>query len=255
MQVIDESAIARGMVRSDPGEDLLAALEGLANAAGWREAFVSGTGSLDLVELEVGSEVLSLERAELVSMSGHIVRPEQRAIARLHVQVLVGGRVHSGRVVAALTGPLLLVVEAALLPSAASSVGARAVPKAAASPVMEFRSRKANADMPGARPSSPGVPSTVFGVAPVVVPLGRVDASLAPIEDEYWMEVAAGDWLDHPQLGRGEVVGDDESGGMRVRIPSGRVCVLRLDTLEVAAPTEDAAGTRVFRVIGPKRRR
>ncbi len=245
MKLFDENAIARGLVRVEPGEDLIAALEGLAFAAGWREAFVTGAGVLDLIELDIGGEVRSFERAELLSLSGHIVRREARAEARLLVQVLVEGASHAGRLVAAVTGPLLLVVEAALLPSA-RSVGVPAVsaPKPPTAPSPETSS---------ARSSSPagGAP----GAKPVVAPLRRADASPVEEADEYWMEVVAGDWIDHPQLGRGEVVGDDESGGARVRIASGRLCVLRLDTLEVAAPVETPEGQRLFRIVGPKRKR
>ncbi len=253
MQAIGENSIVRGMIRVEAGEDLVSALESLAFVAEWREALVTGTGSLDLLELEVGTEIVSLERAEVLSFNGHIVRGDARTVARINVQVLAGGRVYAGRIVQALTGPGLLAVEAVLATAVRVPVVAKAAPPAAVEPV---RARKPEVAVSVARPSSPGFAGALsFGQVPVVVPRGRVDPSLDRAEDEYWIEVAAGDWLDHPQLGRGEVVGDDESGGMRVRIQSGRVCVLRLDTLEVAAPVQESDGRRVFRVLGPKRRR
>jgi len=70
-----------------------------------------------------------------------------------------------------------------------------------------------------------------------------------------WTEVEPGDFLQHPQLGFCEVVADDDSGGTRIRVPSGRTRVLRLDALHLLAPETDEEGRRVFTVTGPRRRR
>lgn len=247
MHLVEESAIARGMIRVEPGDDLVAALEVLAFAAGWREAYITGTGVLDLVELATGDSTLALERAEILSLSGRVKRGEARAEARLQAQVMVDGRLHAGRLVAGLAGDLLLVVDAALeRPSKAAATPNEARGVRAAVPVAS--------EPPPPRASSPGFVGG-FGPKPAVVPIGRTEASLDSAEEEYWTEVGPGDVLEHPQLGTCEVVGEDESGGVRARIASGRICVLRLDTLEIAAPSTDAEGRLVYRIVGPKRRR
>jgi len=242
VHLVENNAIVRGMVRVEPGDDLVTSLEGIAFAAEWREAHVAGAGRLDLVELAQGDETSSLEHAEILSLSGLVVRGEARAEARLFAQLLVGGRVHAGRIVAALGGEVLLVVDAALVRAAKPAPS-----EARARPVVPT-----SEPVPAPRGSSPGL-----GLLskPMLVPVGRGEASLGADDAEYWAEVSAGHVLVHPQLGTCDVVGEDESGGMRVRIASGRICVLRLDTLEIAAPTEDDGGRSVYRVLGGKRRR
>src|SRR5262245_3798915 len=101
------------MVRAEPGEDLVESLQAIAQAAGWREAFVTGAGVFDLVELAIGdSEVVTLERAELVSLAGRITREAGRAVVDLRASLLAGGRLVSGRIVAAMTGQVILTVDA-----------------------------------------------------------------------------------------------------------------------------------------------
>jgi hypothetical protein len=73
-------------------------------------------------------------------------------------------------------------------------------------------------------------------------------------EDDDIVDPQAGEFLAHPQLGLCEVVGDDDSGGVRVRVPSGHVRVLRLDALRIAAATRDEEDRQVYKVIGPRRR-
>ena len=82
-------------------------------------------------------------------------------------------------------------------------------------------------------------------------------ASPVDIEDEdYEVPIAnPGDYLDHPQLGLCEVVGDDDSGGTKIRVPSGKLRVLRLDALRVNPAERDDEGRKVFKIVGPRRRR
>jgi hypothetical protein len=63
-----------------------------------------------------------------------------------------------------------------------------------------------------------------------------------------------GDMINHPQLGLCEVVGEDDSGGTQIRVPSGRVRVLKLEALMVRVDETDAEGRNVFKVLGPRRR-
>ncbi len=242
MHLVEDSAVARGMIRVETGEDLIVALEKLAAAAGWTEAFVTGAGALEMVELARGGETMTFDNAQLSSLSGRIVRRGDRCEAALQTTFLAGGTVQAGRIVAAITGELLLVVDAAI---------AKARPKV--EPPRERLKSEAPVDSDDERAATRPL-SQSFTTKPVIVPRGQAEASEEDSND-HWMDVEAGDTLEHPQLGACEVVGEDESGGMRVRIASGRICVLRLDTLEVRAPSTSPEGQRTFRVAGPKRRR
>jgi predicted DNA-binding protein with PD1-like motif len=248
VQLVDDSAIARGMIRVEPGEDLVAALEALALAAGWREAFVTGTGMLDMVELGRGVETMTFEQAQLTSLSGRVVRRGERCEASLHAVVVTGGQLQAGRVVAAVTGELLLVVDAvALAGSTARGVMPRTAPPVERTPIPREAVESSDAR------SAHKPPSQNFTAKPVIIP--RAPEVVAEEDIEHWTEVELGCFLEHPQLGFCEVVGDDESGGTRVRIANGRVLVLRLDTLHVLAPETDAEGRRVFKISGPRKRR
>jgi predicted DNA-binding protein with PD1-like motif len=106
VQLIDERAISRGMVKVESGEDLVESLQALASAAGWVDAMVSGAGTLELVELMTAAgQSETLEEAELLSLSGRIhVGPEGKRLVTLRASVMAAGAVHVGRITAALTG-------------------------------------------------------------------------------------------------------------------------------------------------------
>ncbi|HZO15328.1 MAG TPA: PPC domain-containing DNA-binding protein [Polyangiaceae bacterium] len=253
MQLVDEKTIARGMVRAESGDDLLTSLETLAQTARWRDAYVTGTGMLELVELaRAVGDVITLENAELVSLVGRIVREQDEVVVKLRASVLSGGRLESGQIVAAVTGDLLLVVDAVAAPVAPVQ---RPAPRAAA---------PARTPPPPPPPPSPPAPtgeavrpatepiSYSFSTRPVVPRM----AMPAPIPAEAENPaVEPGDFLDHPQLGRCEIVGDDEAGGTRIRVPSGRVRVLRLDALQVLPGEVDPDGHTIFKIAGPRIRR
>src|SRR4030095_5522280 len=105
----DEKTIARGMVRAEPGEDLMLALETLAQAAAWSDAYVTGAGTFEIIELSRATgDVITLENAELLSLTGRIGREQGQVTVNLRVSVLSAGRIESGQIVAAVTGNLLL---------------------------------------------------------------------------------------------------------------------------------------------------
>jgi predicted DNA-binding protein with PD1-like motif len=257
VKLVDEKTISRGMVRVEPGEDLIDALEALAQAAGWRDGYVTGAGVLELVELANGPDgsTTTLENAELASLSGRIAYEHDRAVARLRATVIVEGTLHCGRIVAAMTGQLLLVVEAVGDGAATEAAGAT----------------RTTTNMEAARPGSPPEsPSASTGLSRVEADSPR--SATKPVSQTFSTkpipkrlpsspgnrdenpEVEPGDLLTHPQLGICEVVGDDASGGTRIRVPSGRVRVLRLDALQVLAGEKDEQGRTVFQVAGPRRR-
>ncbi len=237
------------MVRVEAGEDLVESLMALATAAGWQEAFVSGAGVLELVELATGHETLTLENAELTSLAGRIRRQNGEVFVVLRATVTVGGEPKSGRIEAAMTGGLLLVVDAI-----SEAVRARDVAPPAAS---REHSREQTLSPPppaafdGARAASKPM-SQSFTTKPIVHK--RPTRSFEEEENEENPVVNPGDYLSHPQLGLCEVVGDDDTGGTRIRLESGRLRVLKLEHLKVVEGELDEQGRRVFRVIGPRRR-
>jgi predicted DNA-binding protein with PD1-like motif len=251
VQLVDPKAVARGLVRVSPGEDLVESLQALARVAGWQEALVTGAGQLDLVELAIDAGTVTLENAELAALSGRIVRRDGGHVdVVLRATVMVEGALRCGRIVAAMTGGLVLavdaVLEAATVQRAAQPVPARpSANRTTPSPAPAV----AESDDDGARSATKPL-SQSFTTRPVVQrPTSPAFASI----DENNPEVEPGDVIDHPQLGLCEVVGDDGSGGTRIRMISGRVRVLRLDALRVLPGLEDDTGRLVFRVAGPRR--
>ncbi|MFT7579845.1 MAG: putative DNA-binding protein with PD1-like motif [Myxococcota bacterium] len=88
-------------------------------------------------------------------------------------------------------------------------------------------------------------------VAPAVTPRARVKTSAEPHE----LDIRPGDSLNHPTLGRCEVLGGDVETEERltIKLESGRVVELHLGLLELTpVPTED--GTRIFKVSIRRRR-
>ncbi|MDQ3034591.1 MAG: DUF296 domain-containing protein [Myxococcota bacterium] len=61
-----------------------------------------------------------------------------------------------------------------------------------------------------------------------------------------------GDWIDHRQFGLCRVDGEDEDGGLRIRLPSGARKVIRLDYLEVLPPRHE--GDRRIFPLRPRKR-
>jgi predicted DNA-binding protein with PD1-like motif len=257
VHLVEQKGIARGIVRAEPGEDLVESLQAIAQAAGWREAFVTGAGVFDLVELAIGdSEVVTLERAELVSLAGRISREAGLAVVDLRASLLAGGRLVSGRIVAAMTGQVILTVDAI------TGEPAQAHPQAAPQRIERSPAPPmASASLTSASPPTPRMGGPADGERSATKPLSQsfttrpvVPRIALPADDPDNPAVDPGDYLDHPQLGLCEVVGDDNAGGTRIRVPSGRVRVLRLDALRVLPSDVDAEGRTVYKIAGPRRR-
>ncbi len=286
MRLVDSGSTVRGIVRVDNGDDLLGALEALAAATAWTEALVTGAGSVSLIELagSAGSAVGAssptdtFEDAEIVQLSGRIARRAEGCVVTLHATLIEHGNVRIGRIVAAIANELLLAVDAITTTHAA-----RALPAQEAAQVTRADAG-ANGTLTAAspHPEAPRPSATTASAAPQAtppsLPLPQRPASLAAqptlpaplaprplatrlrengIADDDFdneVEIQPGDLLEHPQLGSCEVVGDDPSGGTRVRMPSGRVGVLRLDTLRILPPPDEGASPRVYRVAGPRKR-
>jgi hypothetical protein len=257
VELVDNKSIARGMVRVQSGEDLMDVLRALAQAADWVEAMVTGAGVLDMVELRGAGPTETFEEAEIVSLSGRVIRRSEGVSIQLRGMLLVGGEPKAGRIEGAMTGGLTLVVDAVVAPSATRNAAARHV----------ARTPARAASSPGG--SSPGASSPGRGSTPSLT--GAASLPKKPLsppkavrgfddddedEDEDNPIVDNGDVLIHPQLGRLLVVGDDSSGATKVRIDTGKIRVLRLEALQILPDFEEEEdGTRVFKIAGPRRQR
>lgn len=112
MRFVDEQGLSRHLVRSEPGEDLLAALAALATSQRWRRALVIGAGVLDLVEVrDPEGELHTLEHAELVALSGTVTAEGSRAVVMLLGTMISGAQLVSGRLVEAVAGDMLLRID------------------------------------------------------------------------------------------------------------------------------------------------
>ena len=240
--------MSRGIVRVDAGEDLLESLQALAKVAGWHEAFVTGAGVLELVELRVGDDVLTLENAELTSLAGHIRRRDDGPEIALRATVMVGREAKSGHIAAAMTGGLLLVVDA-IVDDDGSARPARPAKKRDTTPSPAASLRARDGSQSASKPLSQSFKTKPVVHKPPPINLGRDDEDA--VENPI---VNAGDYLQHPQLGLCEVVGDDDSGGTRIRVSSGKIRVLKLEHLRVLPGEWDDDGRNVFTVKGPRRR-
>lgn len=277
MQLV-EGDIQRRMIHVEAGEDLLSALETLAVEAGWTEAFVSGAGSLELVELagEPGQPPATLEDAGLLTLSGRVVREGGRCVATLRAAVNASGDLHAGRITAAVTRHMLLVVDAATgtaEPAVAREVAPAPPPplrpdprSGAREPVWApepVRPAPEAVRLPPSEPSpsapdrldAAGPPSNTFTPRPMPKPIVRSGRSSQTFEDLQDVHPEPGDLLDHPQLGVCEVEGEDNSGRTLIVVPSGKRRALMLDALEVLPAVTDGEGRRVFKIAGPRARR
>jgi len=263
--------MARGMVRVQSGEDLMDVLRALAAAAGWVEAHVTGAGVLDMVELRAAGPTATFEGAEIIALSGRVVRGGDGLDIALRAMVLVEGKVEAGRVEAAMTGGLTLVVDAVVAPSATQPTvaGARPVtpspiastPVRAASPPAGRAPSSGTPSPATSRPSAPSLPQKPLPKKPLPKKPLAPPPKRRQLQDDEEEEhenpiVDNGDVLIHPQLGRLTVVGDDSSGGVKVRIDGGKIKILRLDALHIEKDfDEDEEGNRTFRIAGPRIRR
>jgi hypothetical protein len=266
VQLIDDKAISRGMVKVESGEDLVESLQALAEAAGWIDAMVSGAGTLDLVELlAADGNTVTLENADLIALAGRIHRgPDGARLVALSASVSAGNSLHSGRITAAMTGGLLLVIDAVSERANVRSVppqrSAGSTDRAATSPAAASpRPQGAMSPPPpptfgdGRRSASKPL-SQSFKTKPMVQPIPAPKFNLDDEDDENPI-LNPGDFVDHPQLGLCEVVADDDSGGTKIRVPSGKTRVLRLEALKVLNGVQDDEGRMVFKVTGPRKKR
>lgn len=262
MQLIDERAISRGMVKVESGEDLVESLQALAEAAGWIDAMVTGAGTLELVELLTAEgAAMTLEDAQVVSLAGRVHRgPDGKRLVALTAAVCSAGGMFAGRITAAMTGGILLVVDAVgeranvrSVPPQRTNAGTDPSPGSAAAAYAEVPSAPRGPTLDDGQRSASKPLSQSFKTKPIVRPIATPTLDLGDEDDDNPI-VNAGDYIDHPQLGLCEVVGDDDSGGTKIRVPSGKTRVLRLEALRVLHGVEDDEGRHVFKVTGPRKR-
>ncbi|AKF06471.1 PPC domain-containing DNA-binding protein [Sandaracinus amylolyticus] len=135
---------------------------------------------------------------------------------------------------------------AAATPAAATGGGVSWAVAAAVSQEAEKRA----AAMP-ARRAPPSPPPLIPDVTtPKAVPIPEARERDTSFLDEPIPQ--KGDFVDHRQFGLCRVEGEDEDGGLRIRLPSGVRKVIRLDFLEVLPPRHE--GDRKVFPLRPRKR-
>jgi predicted DNA-binding protein with PD1-like motif len=118
-------------------------------------------------------------------------------------------------------------------------------PEPVAEPVPERPSRAATPSDPP-RPSAPAVPASWAAA----IAASQQAERAAPLEEPVPQK---GDFLDHRQFGTCRVDGEDEDGGLRIRLPSGVRKTIKLDVLEVLPPRHE--GDKKIFPVRPRSRR
>lgn len=158
MRTVDDAALSRHLVRLDPGDELMPTIESLARVLGWSQAFVTGAGVLDLVELlSPTGEQETFANAELVALTGTIMSGPAGPTAALRATMTCQGTLVSGRILAAIATEVLLLIDAV-------------TDEADRRQVVD----EATVDSPGApqAPSSPAPPASVSAPSePVAAPV------------------------------------------------------------------------------------
>lgn len=290
MRFVDEQGLARHLVRSEAGEDLLASLAELSNRQRWKRALVIGAGVLELVEVrDAVGELHTLEQAELVALSGTVTAAEPAPRVVLLGTMIAGARLVTGRLVEAVAGEMLLRIDGVVMetPAAVSDLPPAMAPPTDPPPALRPTDLSVGAPAPSppaparepdtideevevpAEPDTESEPGAIGPVSPAPAP-PPLSAPKPPSKTfrtrpiprripsrprAGWDELMPdeGEYLDHPQLGLCRVEGHDERGGTIITVPSGRRRTLRLDALRVDPPEEDELGRRIFRILGPRR--
>lgn len=135
----------------------------------------------------------------------------------------------------------------AAAPGAASG-GISWAQAAAASKEAEERAARAPAPRPRRTgpPEAPHLPPPIPGLGPIPE---RERASPSFLDEPVPQK---GDWIDHRQFGLCRIEGEDEEGGLRIRLPSGVRKVIKLDFFEVLPPRHE--GERKVFPLRPRRR-
>ena len=320
MRHLGKSAATRSLLIVEPGDDVLVELDTLADQEGWTIALISGGGVLELVELvDADGVTRTLGNAEVVHLAGTMVSSRLGRTTTLRAALTSSGGFHAGRIIEALAGSLLLVVNASTegiddsdkrparqietsiqepepvdhtqlvserrrrivqLPEPVETLPADEPSEPPPEPEPEpapFRGRlgdtmpSAESEPPprltftglAAEPpdaaapaaaerlpiSAPKPPSKTFRNRPIP---RRIAASWLD-EDEIVPE--PGDYLDHPQLGRCLVEGEDSAGRTIIKVPSGRRRTLQLSALRVQPGEQGENGRQIYKILGPKPRR
>lgn len=97
-------------------------------------------------------------------------------------------------------------------------------------------------------------PPTIASITPPALEDEGPEVDSPPEDDEPSVEVREGDWIEHPTLGRCEVVSSDNDERASIRLESGRVVELHLGLLELRPPRTDEDGITIIPVHIRRRR-
>jgi predicted DNA-binding protein with PD1-like motif len=279
--IVFESRKSRRIVlRLEPGEELVAAIESLAKRSQIRAAWVRGLGSLSSLELD-RHDALRREPdpprridgpCDLLALEGNVSLAGGTPIALLHVVVArASGEVLGGRLRSANVFHAELVMECfddvALTRAHDDATGLAVWIGASDSPEAEEEEEEEERI-----PAVSWADVAAISAAPVV-PQKRAVQKQKPrsdptpafrpppipdkrrtSEEEYLETVLPerGDWIEHRQFGLCRVDREDDEGGLVIRLPSGIRKTIKLDYMDVGAPRHEGE-RRVF-PVRPRRR-
>ncbi len=279
MRAVATERQRRFFVRVRAGEDLLEAVEALAQREELQAAWIRGVGALERAELE--HETLD-EPCEVLSLSGSLAWDGDDVRPRLRVTLAplaAGGRVVGGVLRRAPATDLQLVVESfddvpvelVTTPNRTPRIVASAPPSralvepsfvdeddyddeedadAAPAAVSWADVAKASAVVE-AMPEPPPPRAPRAPVRPHEPP-PRPSPTSEPTVEHRGPTPEKGDFVQHVQFGLCKVEKADGRGGIVIKLPSGLRKKLRLDFMDVGRPRRDE-GRRVFPVRPRKR--
>lgn len=263
MRAVTTERQRRFFVRLRAGEELLEALEALAQREHLHAAWVRGVGALERAALE---HVVVDEPSEVLALSGSLSWDGDEPRPRLRVTLALlsdGARLIGGVLLRAVATDVELLVESFDdVPVDLVEVAPRP-PKIRASaprvePPPEVDDDLAEEDEDDdAPPPSPGVSwADVARASAHVEPPAPPPTSRRSHEPPPRLEATVehrgpapdkGDFVQHVQFGLCKVERTDGRGGIVIKLPSGVRKKLRLDFMDVGRPRRDE-GRRVFPV-------
>jgi predicted DNA-binding protein with PD1-like motif len=277
MIVLTSGKSRRLVVRLERGEDLVRAIETLAQREGVRAGWVRGVGSLSWVELDrhdqtrrgpeppqrfdIPCDILTLEGS--LAMTGDAIRAT--LFATLARRTDNGVDVLGGRVRAGLVFHAELVIEAFddLVLSRQHDDRTGLTLWVGTEEERDVEADRTIDDEPETQlaPKVSWADVAAVSAAPPAPPSKRTPPDRSSAHDrrrraeEEFLSAplpGRGDFIDHMQFGVCKVDREDEEGGLVVRLPSGVRKTIRLDFMDVGAPRHENE-RRIF-PVRPRRR-
>lgn len=280
MLVFETRSTRRLVARLERGEKVLDALGEIARKHGVRAGWIVALGALEhveLVEYDQAAQRYKTPRRidgvlEILSFVGNVSLKDGQPFVHLHAAVsretdngieVLGGHVTAGTVFACEVS--IECFDELTLERAHDPVTGLHLWKGAAGGTSAASASWASvAATAQAVQAAAAPPSMATAVRRPVTPAG--EELLAPamplpekkkISEEQFFEEPIpqiGDWIDHKQFGLCRVDGEDDDGGLVIRLPSGVRKTIKLDYLRVLPAKIAEDGRRIY-PLEPRQRR